>query len=378
MFYKTVINNIILIIIIFVISGCSNVKKNKNIADISIPTLEVEVFLNRNSLLDTDFITSLLYNKVDNLLLIGTKKGLYSFKNNILKKIDSLSNENIKCMGFTNKRLFIASNKHLYRFNNKRLENKKNMESIRCLAWLNNIFIVGLNNGIAYFSNGEWHYLNEDNSIFSLVKNSKTVGYGLLEVNDIEIDKDNKIWIGTSDGLIILDEITSNKGRIFYADHKRPTSDNDLEIIPGNSDLAGNYVEKIFIDNNGVWIGTGKGINYISDINSVWDIYRGPHTELVVENGKFVDKFVKGNSGMVGNWVKDIIKYEDWIIIGTTKGISAFNIKNNKWKGSPNDYRLENIRVNALEIYKNNLFIATNYGLYKLNLVAWLGGESEN
>jgi len=350
------------------IYGCGEPAKK---IQISKPQPLLKIYLKRNSVLEDNNIIS-MYNENDSTLWIATKSAIYKKESGNIQKApeslsDKISGEKLTCISGDNKgTIFIGTDTNIYIWINKRNLISHMTGRVNTIFWdkKRNTLMVGTNNGLLKFNNSKWEHLDAYNSVFSIYKKDKNLGQDFLKVRSIVTD-DSLIWIGTGDGLIMMD---GKKSRTFYAAHKRPGPDNHLTLIPGNSELAGNKVNSIVIFDNKKWIGTGSGISAFSSIDNFWELYTSDHLELSDINGKWVDKKVKGNSPLIGNWINDMLIIDNKLYIATTKGLSIFNITSNKWKKLNKDNGMINQQLQCLAEFKGKLYAGSIYGLYEINL----------
>lgn len=172
-------------------------------------------------------------------------------------------------------------------------------------------------------------------------------GYEILEVKDEYLinsnvralvnDDDNKLWIGTTDGITIFEN-----GRYSY--HLTP----DTDSLPSLS------ISSMMRDSQDrIWIGTDQGISLIEDGSWI------PYTDL----------------GLSSNKVTTLSEVNSTIYAGTEAGIAYYN--GNSWTpiSSPS---LPEAKIHAIAYYNSQLFLAiggtTNEtGLYSspINLGSW-------
>lgn len=149
-------------------------------------------------------------------------------------------------------------------------------------------------------------------------------------LNCLDVDLQNKIWIGTEDaGLLSFD------GGSFTT------------YSTANSSISSNKISCLLVDElNNVWIGTDAGVNVFN--GSSWQLYNRSNSVLNSNNITSIKKNINGD-----------------IFISTATGIFSFN--GNQW----NDYsdRLNPYAyINDIEIDDDStIWVATSiYGIYEV------------
>jgi signal transduction histidine kinase/ligand-binding sensor domain-containing protein/DNA-binding response OmpR family regulator len=156
-----------------------------------------------------------------------------------------------------------------------------------------------------------------------------------INVRQLQYDNNNKLWIGTYSGLIIVDK--DNNKTILT------TRINDSKSLSKNS------IKSIFKDQKGsIWIGT-----YYGGIN-VWDVL----------NQNFVNVTQNPDgSGLSYNVISSIENYKDDIFFGTEGGgISRLNTRDHSYTyiQKRNSPQLLNDNIKSLHLSKDdNLWIGT-------------------
>ncbi|MBN1968235.1 MAG: hypothetical protein JXR48_09550 [Candidatus Delongbacteria bacterium] len=213
---------------------------------------------------------------------------------------------------------------------------------------------------------------------------------------------ENYLWLGTTNGVVKLDEegyiikkitkddglvsdsiytiLSDTKGRIWFGTHNGISVLDDKELITIKSEerLISNYINKITEDNDGnFWIGTDNGINFFDEhqwilykysdglpgnfINSVFHkdgiLYFGTDNGFFIKNGENWKSYTE-NDGLVNNTVFSIVSDETKLYIGTQNGLSIF--ENETFSVIEN---LPGTMVKDLLWDSNKLYIATNTGI---------------
>jgi len=179
-------------------------------------------------------------------------------------------------------------------------------------------------------------------------------------------DTKNNIWIGTLNGLYKID----NKETIFYGNLKEilksrindikqigdyilvATSGEGLIIIKNydiiqinkSNGLNSNFVTKILIDNESIcWLGTNKGLCKID-----FNFDKGLNYKLI--------KYTKSN-GLFSEEIKDLIRIDDCIWLGTSSGLISFYPENLKKSITSPNILLDSVLINNLKLEFNENYI---------------------
>lgn len=177
------------------------------------------------------------------------------------------------------------------------------------------------------------HFVKNNNDKNSLVHNT---------IRKILLHKNGDLWIGTQDGLSILNPYTHQFNN-YQHDSTNPNS------------LSQNSIYDIFQDKNGsVWIGTYfGGVNVVYSVNTPFTIYQN-NTNKNSLSSNVISTIIEDN------------RHNLWI--GTEAGgLNYFNRSNQQFTSYKNNINNKNSLssnlVRAIVIDKNqNLWIGTSYG----------------
>lgn len=258
-------------------------------------TKEITEYNEKDGLICTD-IRTLIIDK-DGILWIGTRDGLFSFdrKNKIINHSDTLKSKGIKELKF--------------------MDIHEDSDGI---IWMS----PGIENGIVSFDKktNEVKYYNEFNK-----RNNVNVNY--CNINVINSDDQDNIWIGTTSGLIKF-----NKNTKKYT------------IYTEEDGLSNNFIYGILIEeDNYIWVSTNYGISKF-DIKEEKFI-NFDSTDGIQGNEFNGHSYFKSNSGEM--------------FFGGTNGLTSF--------------RPENIREKSFTAPVEIESISTNYGNVELDKEIKLG-----
>ncbi len=226
------------------------------------------------------------------------------------------------------------------------------------------------------------HFVKNSSEKNSLVNNN---------IRKILLHKDGSLWIGTQDGLSILNTTTYQFVN-YQHDPAKPNS------------LSQNSIYDIFQDkNSSIWIGTYfGGVNVVYSVNTPFTVYRNDNTKnsissniisAIVEDKKHnlwigteagginylnrssqqftsYKNILNDKSSLGSNLVKTIaLDHDQQVWIGTTLGgLNLFDPQTSKFtvfkKNTANSNSIASDNVNCLIVNRHNkLFIGTDIGL---------------
>jgi len=275
-----------------------------------------------------------IYNKSKDsfITIFHQKKGLQSISGNHILSILETKDQTI-WIGTTSGLSKFSNNKNgYYVFKNYTTFNDNfSPLSIQDLSEGrgNKLLIASKNNGVLFFNttkNKIEKYLPEN------LQNEVS-----KDIRQLVFDDKEALWIGTYNGLHILDK----KKNLRTLKNQKNNS----------KSLSKNSIKSILKDKKGsIWIGT-----YYGGLN-IWDD----------ENVNFINFSEAGNTKELSyNVVSSIEKYEKKLFIGTEgKGINIFDTKTNEVK-----YLLPETNVKSLFVNKSELWIGTlNKGIVIYNI----------
>ncbi len=149
-----------------------------------------------------------------------------------------------------------------------------------------------------------------------------------LRINDVIVDN-NHVWATTGGGLMHITLVNDNI-----------SMENKFDYFP---DISLTTLCKDDTDN--IWIGSKKG--YLTKRSS-----RG--------------KFTVYSPYALSNWdINDLYAYGKYLIVASSKGCSVFDTKKGKvFQNAP----FESNAVTLISVFKDTLYLACDYGVYKLDI----------
>ena len=179
---------------------------------------------------------------------------------------------------------------------------------------------------------------------YQLVSNDKIELNGkIIYINCIYKDKFHDYWLGT------------NTGEIFHCDSKMK-SIKKLNSIPLIQDFNITYLDQYnewwFSTNNYIYINENPISNYPIFI-SHWN-----------ESENIWMNYTKNKySSIESKDITCIKRVDNWLYIGTKKGLLIFDIYNNEWLLYNKDNGMKSDIIYDINYANNNIYIATNGGI---------------
>ena len=312
-----------------------------------------------NTLKVSKVVTS-LFNGIDNSIYLGfNKAAIAKFKNDSVIRFHNLENkkkpDSRKIVKFLpNKDNSFVCLTEDYEYNLKEIDGKFYSSKLRPIFDGTNKDAIKLNNTDFLFATSS-----------SLIKASNGNFIYLLpkRVTTIEADSENKIWIGTLNGLYTWSKSYSepkkneieklSKTKIndinFFRNNVVVSTDTGIfiyddslseikNIITEKNGLISNQCKKTKSHYNYLWILTNKGISKIEF----------EHQSLKVVN---VTNYTTSD-GLISNFVNDILIKNDTAWVATDEGLSVFPCNLKKKKLNP----LINIIEASTNLSKINIF----------------------
>ena len=195
-------------------------------------------------------------------------------------------------------------------------------------------------------------------NIYSQKTFHKYETYDLPAINSLFVDENNNIWIGTINGLYVIQDsifsflgdnntmlkyrvndiskfenwiilATNGNGLILYNTQTQEVS----SITNKKQKLASNFINCVEVDKNNIWAGSNNGLSKINIIET---------NDSVMF---FVTNFSTGD-GLYANDIKDITFKDDYFFLGTSEGLVSFNAKNIKKNKTVPILHIDSIKIN--------------------------------
>ena len=158
--------------------------------------------------------------------------------------------------------------------------------------------------------------------LWSVVKKAE----GLVSDNIKSIaEQDDVLWVGTAMGLSRFD-LQSGEWKTYTK----------------AQGLTTNYITRVVADNDEIWVGTSKGVGRYQ--NNQWKFWNRQH-------------------GLPSDFVLDIAVIDQTVWVGTRYGLWQYDQKSERWRTFEN---LKGMRINAIAIDNNSLWLGTDRGLAQL------------
>ena len=259
---------------------------------------------------------------INNIIFLGTNKGLFTLSNNIFSPITNTSeinviNEDIYTSFQSNNNIFFGGKSGLYQFKNDSISLVKNSPKAsvyNIIEYKKHLYIAS-ENGIYKISENKYEFIGSGQGINCTRARSFFVDNELL-------------WIGTNDGVYIYD---GNKVLLKINEKYQLSSENIY------------FIKKDF--NQNVWTGTNKGVDKIT-LSSVYNHLADSTIPIQIENYTKT----KGFNGVECNLNAAEILNENEMLFGTIDGLFIYN-KNKDLKNLlPPILSLKNIKLNFIDV----------------------------
>jgi ligand-binding sensor domain-containing protein/methyl-accepting chemotaxis protein len=263
--------------------------------------------------------TILLYD--ENLLLVGTQLGLYSY-DIVNQTFIKVTNSSIAGQNIENLKVLALC--------------KDNSGRIWAGTNSNGLFLLNYDSKISkqpVFIKNYTHNPDNPNSLKSDV------------IGSLESDNNGLLWIG-EDGLSILDLKTFDVNKPVF--HTMKTDPLDIYSITSNA------IIKIYKDNEGtVWVGTKDGLDYYNPLMFKFSL---------IKNNPNIKNGINSKS------INTIFEEGNYLWIGTINGLNRFDKANNKWEFFVHDEK------NSKSIGANDVWAIYRDSKNRLWVGAWGGG----
>ena len=180
---------------------------------------------------------------------------------------------------------------------------------------------------------------------YNVIGNNRIENNGrTIYLTTILKDRYNDYWLGT------------NTGEIFYCDSKMKLI-KKIDSIPLISNINITYLDHL----GDWWISTN---DYIL-INDKSIIFNHPIfiTNWIEHENKWINYTKNNYSYIESKDITSIVRVDNWLYIGTTKGLLIFDINNNSWELIEESDGLSSNFIYDILYMNNNIYIANALGL---------------
>ena len=179
---------------------------------------------------------------------------------------------------------------------------------------------------------------------YNIISNDRIEYNGkIIYINCIYKDKYHDYWLGT------------NTGEIFYCNSKM-NSIEKLHSIPLISDIQVAYIDEY----EQWWFSTNDDIYINQNIVSSYPIFISHWDEL----DNIWTNYTKSEySNIESRDITCIKRVDNWLYIGTKKGLLIFNIYENEWILFDQNNGIKSNYIYDINFVNNNIYIATSKGI---------------
>lgn len=165
-----------------------------------------------------------------------------------------------------------------------------------------------------------------------------------LNINKIIVDQENNIWLGSENGLFIINQSTGEYDLFRY---------NSFD----ETSISDESISTILEDSNGaIWIGTYQGLN---------KVIKSPRGDIRFQ--RFQHNSADPNS-LPSNRIKDLEEIDGVLYIASTNGLFSFNLKTKQFfnfSQTDNKYFFQNIEADS----QKQLWLSTTEGILLFNTI---------
>lgn len=232
--------------------------------------------------------------------------------------------------------MFFLINSSLFsQSNTNKWENFTDLKNVRSIAVKGNNYLAATSGGLFFYNSGNEEYRKFTN-LNGLVN---------IDLTSIIIDSQSKVWIGASDGSLVLMDLNGNIIKTIY----------DIK----NSTESNKSINCFYQYGNSMFIGTGYGIQKV---------------DVTTQN--FVDApYYQLGIVPIKTPVTAITVNRDTIFVGTKSGIGYARIPGNNLN-SPSSWLNNftaplNVNVNTIESFEGNIYAGSETGFATYTNGTW-------
>jgi len=229
----------------------------------------------------------------------------------------------------------LLTNISLYSQSLNKWENFTDLKNVKAIAVKGNSYFAATSGGLFIYKSGTEEYKKFTN-LNGLVN---------IDLTAIILDTQNKLWVGASDGSLVLMDLEGNVLKTIY----------DIK----NSTESNKSINCFYQYGNSMYVGTGYGIQKID-----------------VTNQNFVDApYYQLGQAPIKSVVTSITVNRDTIYVATKGGFAYARIPNTNLN-SPSSWMNRfaaplNANINSVESYAGNVFAGSETGFVYLSGFEW-------
>ena len=190
-----------------------------------------------------------------------------------------------------------------------------------------------------------------DLTIYNSFDNISVISNNLINSNGINInitaifkDKYHDLWLGT------------DRGEIFYCDSKM-NSINKIKSIPLMTDINISY----FDQNANWWFSSNDNVIINEKISIGEELIF--FSRWIEQDNEWLNYTNRNFRHIYSRDITSFVRVENWLYIGTSKGLIAYELNTNKSILFDLSKGLLSNKINEVIYFNNNIYIATNNGL---------------
>jgi hypothetical protein len=349
--------------------------------------------------IDSKILLNVVYDKNKDILYVGSNdKGIYEVRLDKMIDYDAFENKSVIDFAFFESQKMILHNKGISIFNasNKVLKTvsladfkkvetdfvSKNKDKIATKYRESRDFELNYNipaNGIEFYEMVKHHnsfWVSTNIGIFEINFQGKIIAYVPKHSLKIGFTTDNKfIETITYAGVYLYDDVYKLKGR-HYSKFEEKTPQYIVKIL-NHSDRT--YLLSVF---NGLYVYKNNEFHsYLAE--GIWKEKKFKHITVnpkgqLILSAEFGDVFIVDDSKsfkilktiskkeIIGNTIMFLETYNDYILIGTEKGINIY--KDGRIQLVDKQLGLNDCAITTSKIFKKQLWLGTKKGFYTIDL----------
>jgi len=347
------------LIFIYFLAGCGDPKSKQNQEN----PIKADFFTIQQGM-PNDFITSLAF--FGGQIWAGTKSGLTKYDGVnwqifVKKNTNSLGSDIIESLLVADNALWIATDKGVSRYDGNNWSGVLSGARARAVAVKGNQIAVATAHGVDYSTGNPFESFGKENG-----------GLVYDEVKYVAFDPvKSNLWVGTQAGMALFNGGTFQN---FTGPAKSVMGNSLIDVppSPANCQLIGNNINCIIPYKTLLAIGTTSGLS-ITDMGNQWTNYTAPHKDWVQRGGKIIEEMVSGNCPLPANFISSLAATsgDSALFVGTNNGLAL--LKESTWVDlSSKLSQLKSVSITALAIEKDNLWVGTQKGLYRITGISTL------
>jgi len=274
------------------------------------------------------------------------------------KNLPVLGSDQIEGMAVGANGIFIATDNGVVKYDGKSWNSVFTGSRARSVAVRGTEIAVATAHGVEHSTGGGFQVRSKENA--NLLND---------EVKIVAFDNAGTLWVGMQLGMASLNGIMFQN---FSGPAKTVMGSSLVEVppSPANCQLCGNNINCIVPYKGMLAIGTTSGL-CITNMKDNWTYYTAEHKDWFQRGGNIVEESVSGNSPIPGNSIGALLPAakDSLLFVGTNKGLGL--LEGTNWIDIQSKIPdLKSLRITALALANDNLWVGTSSGLYSVQRIS--------